>query len=569
MPSPTASDLDIADAPFSRRRHWLGLTSRAETEQGVLYLRTARGAVTHRTLLRMELEVQGQAVPSELAVSAGSVRLTCAQGSAEFALDGTSTLRVRLRGEATLLVSVYDQPYSSSFECETGRWHLNLNAARARIMATTLRGRLVGEAPFIPGKSDTAPAQLRLSAAASGEAELELTEFESTWVAPATRPAFDAIIAETEAGFEEWFAAFGEFPARWADLARRAAFVLWSNTSPAAGYYAHPAVMMSQNAMIGIWSWDHCFVALALAKAHPRQAWEQWWLPFVHQTEEGMLPDHFTDAGREYAMTKPPVHGWALKTLLQHYSPPETDLQRAYHALERWTQWWLTHRDDDHDGIAQYNHGCESGWDNDSLCCGGLPCESADLSVYLVQQQETLALLAEKLGRSSDAARWRASAAELRQRLLSHSWTGERFIAPQSGSHALGSQGDCLRQFWPLLLGKELPGKIADTLLEGLLEPGRFRTAHGFATESPRSSFYKADGYWLGPIWAPSTWQVVEMLQLHGHPEEAARTMQDFCEMCEKQGFRENFDAQTGEGLRDRGFAWTAAVCLRFLQEIR
>lgn len=576
---PLAPELDIADAPFSRRCHWLAFALKPETARNALYLRDARGGVIHRTLLRIELEHDGHPLPATLDVSAGRLTLSAPGTRAEFCLEGTATARVRLTGPATLRLQVVDQPYSSSLQCENGRWHLNLNASRTRLMVTRLHGDLAVEAPFIPGKSDTAPALLRLratgataaqgAAADSTPAELEITEFASTWLAHLPRPAFDTIAHAAEHEFATWFAAFGPFPARWAALARRAAYVLWANTAPASGHYAHPAILMSRNAMISIWSWDHCFDALALASAHPRQAWEQWWLPFALQTPEGMLPDAFTDASVDFGMTKPPVHGWALVTLLRHYTPTPTELEQAYTALERWTHWWLTHRDDDHDGIPQYNHGCESGWDNDSLCCGGLPCESADLAVYLIQQQHALAELATRLHRPAEATRWRTQARALLERLLAHSARAGRIIAPQSGTHAVGPQGDCLRQFWPLLLGPELPRELAQSLLADLLAPGRFRTPHGFATESPLSPHYRADGYWLGPIWAPSTYQIVEMLALHGHPDEARATALDFCALCERQGFRENFDALTGAGLRDPGYSWTAAVCFSFLQQER
>jgi len=532
-------------------------------------MRTARGAVIHKTLLRYEIVRDGQGVPFELKVTPGCLILMTQFGDIVFALTDTATLRIRTCQGLVLRVQMVDQPYSSSLQCEPRRWHLNLNASRTRLMITALAGELHVHAPFIPGKSDTEPARLDLSTALGEQgAELEITEFESTWLPPVNRMSFDDICVTANREFNAWFAAFGEFRTESCALARRAAFVLWANTVPAGGNYASPAVMMSRNALTGIWSWDHCFVALALAPAHPEQAWEQWWLPFKLQTEEGMLPDAFTESYREYAMTKPPVHGWALQKILKYFHPSEDQLRGAYDALERWTHWWLTHRDDDGDGIPQYNHGCESGWDNDSLCCGGLPCESADLSVYLVQQQQMLAVLARRLNNETDAVRWDLAAEQLKERLLAHSWQDGHFIAPQSSSHGLGPQGNCLRQFWPLLLDKELPDDIGSVLLKDLLAPGSFRTSYGFATESTSSSFYKSDGYWLGPIWAPSTYQVVEMLELHGRLDEAQKAMTDFVSLCEQNGFRENFDALTGKGLCDHGFAWTAAVCLNFLKRL-
>ncbi|WP_245984053.1 hypothetical protein [Lentzea flaviverrucosa] len=37
---------------------------------------------------------------------------------------------------------------------------------------------------------------------------------------------------------------------------------------------------------------------------------------------------------------------------------------------------------------------------------------------------------------------------------------------------------------------------------------------------------------------------------------------------CEESGFAENFDALTGEGLRDRAYAWTAGAYLLLAGEV-
>lgn len=71
----------------------------------------------------------------------------------------------------------------------------------------------------------------------------------------------------------------------------------------------------------------------------------------------------------------------------------------VYDALVKWTYWWLTYRDDDNDGIPQYNHGNESGWDNGTAFSGGVPIECPDLTAYLIIQMDVLADIAGRLGR--------------------------------------------------------------------------------------------------------------------------------------------------------------------------
>lgn len=87
-------------------------------------------------------------------------------------------------------------------------------------------------------------------------------------------------------------------------------------------------------------------------------------------------------------------------------------------------------------------------------------------------------------------------------------------------------------------------------------------TKYGFATESIRSPYYRDDGYWRGPIWAPTTFIMTEALQAVGKNEFAKDIAVRFCRMANKSGMAENFHAQTGQGLRDLAFTWTSSVFL-------
>ena len=49
--------------------------------------------------------------------------------------------------------------------------------------------------------------------------------------------------------------------------------------------------------------------------------------------------------------------------------------------------------------------------------------------------------------------------------------------------------------------------------------------------------------------------------------EEVKQTARQFVEMVSASGFAENFDAVTGEGLRDRSYTWTASVFLILAHE--
>lgn len=224
--------------------------------------------------------------------------------------------------------------------------------------------------------------------------------------------------------------------------------------------------------------------------------------------------------------------------------------------LERWTNWWLRYRDDDGDGLPQYNHGNDSGWDNATCFSVGMPVEGPDLATFLILQMEEIAFLKKSLGELTEAERWMGRSRKLCQRLQAHSWQGDRFVAPRSGDHAV-AKGDSLIPVLPLLLGHRLRPDQQKTLVRQL---ERFVTPFGLATEHPSSPLYQPDGYWRGPVWAPTTYLLVEALLACGERRLAADIARRFCAACREGGLAENFNALTGEGLRDRAYSWTASV---------
>jgi glycogen debranching enzyme len=226
----------------------------------------------------------------------------------------------------------------------------------------------------------------------------------------------------------------------------------------------------------------------------------------------------------------------------------------------------MTKRDDDRDGIPQYHHGNDSGWDNCTAFEVGPPVEGADLSAYLVVQMDVLSEIAQLTGRESDARAWNERSDRLLERLLAHSWQGDRFVAPRSGDHAVFAS-DTLFHFLPLVLGERLPASVRSRLVAGIKEPGRFLTDHGLATESVRSPLYEADGYWRGPIWAPSTLILIDGLAACGERSLAEDLARRFCDMAAGSGMAENYDAISGAGLRDRAYTWTSSVFLILAHE--
>jgi len=312
---------------------------------------------------------------------------------------------------------------------------------------------------------------------------------------------------------------------------------------------------MSKHWMDKVWSWDHCFNALALAAGQPDLAWDQFQLPFEHQDASGALPDSITHSEVLYNFVKPPIHGWTLRRLRGQLTALDgRQLRHAYDRLETWTRFWLTARRVPGAGLAHYQHGNDSGWDNATTFDPARVVESADLAGFLVLQMRELADLAVHLGRAEAAESWMRAADDMRAALL-ELWTGQRFVARAAGTYRTWDSASLL-DLMPIVLAGELPDQIRNALATRI---HAHLTSYGLATELPTSEHYQPDGYWRGPIWAPATVLIEDGVRRSGFPDLADEISRRFRALCEHSGFAENFDALTGAGLRDRAYTWTAS----------
>jgi glycogen debranching enzyme len=317
--------------------------------------------------------------------------------------------------------------------------------------------------------------------------------------------------------------------------------------------------------MCNVWSWDHCFNALALAYKAPQMAWDQFMIMFDFQTAIGCLPDSVNDSKIIHNYCKPPIHGWMLRKLMQVMPVSDEQLLDAYDKLTKWTNWWLTCRDNNNDGLCEYNHGNDSGWDNSTAFSEMPPTTTPDLAAFLILQMDVLSKLAEKFGKKDEVVSWKEKSATMLATMIEK-------LYENGEPHALDGldnrvhKCDTLLFYLPLILGDRLPEDIRKKGI-ATLKSDKFVTTNGFATESPASSMYEDDGYWRGPIWAPSTWLLVQGLEACGRTTEAKETAKNFCDLCKEYGFAENFDAINGTGKRDRSYTWTSSIFLVLANE--
>lgn len=559
---------NVEQVPFSRYGSFLvisWLPGKGPRREG-LYLRSVRGG-DHDigAVFRIELICGARSVPFETTATPTKVCLVGEEGFVEFCMPDPKVLRVRGEG-AGLRLTLQNGPYDYAIPAGDSNWEVNSFAREVRFKLVPLTGTLAMDAPWEGTKCGHVVADF-LPDPESGKMEGAMEEYVTVCPQREYEVDFAAAHNRVKGEYQNWLTQTLSVPDPFREARELAAYITWSSMVEAEGYLPRPAMYMSKNWMTNVWSWDHCFNAMALVKDNPRLAWDQFLLFFDRQDGSGTLPDFMNDRQALWNCCKPPIHGWTLKWMRKRTDAiGEEQLREVYEPLARWTMWWFRHRDDDGDGIPQYNHGNDSGWDNSTAFHAGVPLESPDLCAYLIIQLDELADIAGSLGKPEEAKQWQALADATLEKMMEHFWTGERFVARRSGSHH-PVEADTLLMFMPILLGKRLPQAIRIRLINGLKEEGRFLTSNGLATENVASPFYVPDGYWRGPIWAPSTMLLADGLLVSGETAFAAELARRFCTMAATNGMAENFDAQSGRGLRDRAFTWTSSVFLILAHE--
>ncbi|GIH03053.1 hypothetical protein Rhe02_11200 [Rhizocola hellebori] len=558
--APSGPTFTVQEIPFSYYGSWLNISPvvAKDTYAGDLHL------ISHQTGLHAILRL----IPSDgrnrvdTTVTATPAKLTWEhqRGRVEAAFETADIIRVRGQGLGMRIraaipaltpfsgVYLYRDPVDGAFiftSYETGR--------RYRITVLSRQTQVTGAQAL-------GVAERQLTLPADTPWEIVIEEFDNARPPYHLSHDFDQIAAAAH----DTFTSFADAVAPWrgpeTPAAELAAYVLWSATVRPRGFLRRPAVLMSKHWMDKVWSWDHCFNAIALAAGAPDLAWDQFLIPFDHQDPAGAIPDSVTHSEVLYNFVKPPIHGWALTRLRERLADDLSREQLAvvYQRLSAWTRFWLDARRAPGQLLSHYHHGNDSGWDNATTFDRERVVQTGDLAAFMTIQLRVLADLATELGDDAAAASWAHTAGQIRDAMLSRLWNGAAFTARAVESETAWTTSSLL-DLMPIVLGQDLPADIANALADRVKA---HLTRHGLATELPQSASYQGDGYWRGPIWAPATTLIEDGLRRAGFEALADDISARFRALCEKSGFAENFNALTGSGLRDRAYTWTASAYL-------
>ncbi|MET8538084.1 trehalase family glycosidase [Streptomyces sp. NPDC005065] len=557
----------VHDIPFSTHGSWFDISPvvAEKTHAEDLHLVSHQNGM-HAVLRLVPLDAAtGERAETRVEATPGLLSWISAAGRVDLAYESPDTVRLRGAG-LPLRISAAARtltPFS-------GTYFFRDAAADAYVFTSYETGRRYRVTVLSGTVADTFGSQVLgsrdrgLTLAADTDTdgcwEIAVEELDTARPPYASTATFGKIAEAVQNSFGDFVDTVAPWRSSSTPAAELAAYVVWSATVRPAGLVSRPAVLMSKHWMDKVWSWDHCFNALALAPGCPELAWDQYHLPFDHQDQTGALPDSVTHSEILHNFVKPPIHGWAFGHLRRRLTTPpgRAELAETYDRLERWTDFWLNARRAPGTALPHYQHGNDSGWDNATIFDPERVVVTADLAAFLILQLRELADLATYLGRPDAARRWTRAAVTAQAAMLDQLWTGDRFVARGVDSGDTWHSSSLL-DLMPIVLGEHLPDEVSG-VLAGRIEA--HLTPHGLATELPSSPHYLSDGYWRGPIWAPPTVLIEDGLRRSGHLRLADEISARFRVLCETHGFAENFDALTGTGLRDRAYTWTASSYL-------
>lgn len=509
----------------------------------------------------------GKLLAYNIQANSTEILLSTAEGKIEFCFQNADVLRIKGQGGIGLkLTQIAKDNSNLIMPVSKGQWRLQ-QGGNAHYVLTTLSGtsKQSGERYSINQNGLNHQVQgdvyINVTPSNTKEFEVALEQYPYGWEPKEYLTSFNFCLLNAEESLGNFVKKSPEVSAIYSQANLMACYLNWSCTVNKRGFINREIIYTSKNVMRAAWSWDHCFTAMALAYKSPLEAWNNYMIMFDHQNETGSFPDFMNDRQALWGFVKPPIHGWTFRKMMKS-NPIFTNkiyLDSIYTPLQKWTNFWFKYHDDDKDGIPEYHHGNDAGWDNASNFDLGFQAESPDLSAYLALQMDVLAEIANKLGKKEEADFWAKRSDKQIKLMVDNFWDGKHFVTKRMDSDTVYNESKSLMSYLPLVLGKKLPKDIAITMINDLKTNGQF-TKIGLASENPSSKLYRSDSYWRGPVWAPPTLIIASGIEDIGDHEFAKEIAKKFAENCNQNGFAENYDALSGKGLRDNSLTWSSSV---------
>jgi len=509
----------------------------------------------------------GREIPYTACGTTSCVTLTAEGCSARIVMQKGDILRMQAQG-AQVVFAPQLLPHEIAKNRGDGSWEICINPA-PKLLFYPVKGSVEVSASFDVLTSTPGATRLVFSPGEDGALDIALHMYRSNALKLARYPEFEACVREVEEEFARYLDTAPALPGCYSEAREKAAYLVWQHIQKFSG--GVEAIYMNRGIHRAAFSWQQSYQAMGQF-GNPQFAWHLLTSMFHFQDDWGMLPDSINDITENFGGTKPPLQGLAIMFLSEFTDfdfVEMNDYRQLYEGLSRSVYWWLSYRDTDGDGIAQFDAPDESGWDDCSMFAEGYPLAAPDLATYLILGMQALELMARRLGKNYEAEEWKQKADTMLERMLAFFWDGEKFISRINVTHEV-VESRSVATFIPLLLGQRLPEDIRTKLTAALMREGEWLTPYGLAGESLTSPRWKDGGWLAGSVLAPP--QLLCCLGLRACGEmQAARTIaQRYCDAAVGSDFAMIMSAIDGRDVSESRWgsrypnrmSWTGLVFL-------
>src|SRR5256714_11372379 len=287
--APSGPSFRVHDIPFSTYGSWFAISPvvAPHTVADDLHLVSHQSGM-HAVLRLVPVDPDGERAAADVVANPSRLSWVGSGGGVEVCYESADTIRVRGTGLGLQVSAAADElsPFSGTYffrDPVDGSHTFTSYETGRRYRVSVLAGRAAAAAGAQAlGSGDRG---LTLAADGDGVWEASIEELDSARGPYEKRDSFDAVVEAAAQAFSDFADQIAPWRSTDSPAASLAVYVLWSATVAPAGFLDRPAVLMSKHWMDKVWSWDHCFNALALAGGAPELAWDQFCLPFDFQDE--------------------------------------------------------------------------------------------------------------------------------------------------------------------------------------------------------------------------------------------------------------------------------------------
>ena len=366
------------------------------------------------------------------------------------------------------------------------------------------------------------------------------------------------------------------------------------------------------------WFWDSCFHAITLSHFDPSRGESEIAGLLANQQPDGFIA-HVTFWQREAYLDRLASYAIAYRTpyISDCIQPPllaeavmavaaggrgAAYLREVLPAVRRYYDWLRDMRDPDRDGLIAVLQADETGLDHSPKFDAelGLSGDVGDdytaawhrvadpyaevgrdparmfaldrfidedvmINTIYAENQRVLGELLAQVGERDAAADFAARATRTKDALVAKCWDPEAGLFwDLAGLDEHPLRTSTITSLFPLLL-PDLDAAIAARLVTQLEDPATYDAPWPVPSVSRAEPSFQPgragdDLVWRGATWVNTNWYLARGLRRHGRPDLARRIEDATAALIERWGFREYYDALTGEGHGAPDFSWSAVI---------